>query len=261
MPVTAPLRAPRPAPRVLAAEVGLVMVLTLLQSAVFALLDIVRDLLQTRKLSNLATAPIVSSNYPGHPWLDLVSQLLLYSFAVAPVWLVVHLAHRDGETARDIGLSRGDIRSDVVRGAAVAAVVGGAGLGIYLAAHAVDASLTVVPEDLPRVWWRIPVLLVSALHSGVVEEIVMIGWLLRRLGQLGWSWPKAVAFSAVIRGGYHLYQGFGAFLGNAAMGVVFAFLWRRWDHRVVPLVIAHFLMDAAAYVGYAELHGHVGWLP
>jgi membrane protease YdiL (CAAX protease family) len=246
---------------VVAAEVGLVLVLTLLQSAVFALLDIVRDLLQTRNLSHLATAPIVGSNYPGHPWLDLVSQLLFYAFAVTPVWLVIHLAHRDGETARDIGLSRGRDGVDALRGAVVATVVGGAGLGIYLAAHAVDASLTVVPEDLPAVWWRVPVLLISALHSGLVEEIVMIGWLLRRLGQLGWSWPRAVTASAVIRGGYHLYQGFGAFLGNAAMGVIFAVLWRRWEHRVVPLVIAHFLMDAAAYVGYAELHGHVGWLP
>jgi hypothetical protein len=89
----------------------------------------------------------------------------------------------------------------------------------------------------------------------------MVGWLLRRLTQLGWSWWRAVAVSAVIRGGYHLYQGFGAFLGNAAMGVIFAYLWRRWSYRVWPLVIAHFLMDAVAYVGYAELHGHVSWLP
>ncbi|HVU74293.1 MAG TPA: CPBP family intramembrane glutamic endopeptidase [Mycobacteriales bacterium] len=259
--MTTPVRGRLPARPVLLAEVGLVMVLTLLQSAVFALLDIVRDLLQTKQLSNLATAPIVGSNYPGHPWLDLLSQLVYYAFAVTPVWLVIHLAHRDGETAGDLGLARADDRLDVLRGAGVAAVVGGAGLGIYLIAHAVNASLTVVPEDLPGVWWRIPVLLISALHSGLVEEIVMIGWLLRRLGQLGWTWPKAVALSAVIRGGYHLYQGFGAFLGNAVMGVIFAFLWRRWNHRVWPLVIAHFLMDAVAYVGYAELHGHVSWLP
>jgi len=42
---------------------------------------------------------------------------------------------------------------------------------------------------------------------------------------------------AVLRGSYHLYQGFGGFLGNAAMGVVFAVVFRR-TRRLWPLVIA-----------------------
>ena len=243
------------------AEVGLVMVLSLLRSAVFALTDLINDALQDVPLSKQATAPIIGSAYRDHPWLDLITLLLEIAFAVAPVWLVIHLAHRDGETVRDLGLGRGSARVDALRGVGVAAVIGGAGLGLYLIAHALNGSLTVVPENLSPHWWRIPVLLLDALHSGLVEEIVMIGWLLRRLGQLGWTWPRAVITSAVIRGGYHLYQGFGAFVGNAIMGVIFAFLWRRWNHRVWPLVIAHFLMDAVSYVGYAELHGHVSWLP
>jgi len=67
-------------------------------------------------------------------------------------------------------------------------------------------------------------------------------------------------FSAVLRGSYHLYQGFGGFLGNAAMGLVFGVLYRRWG-RVSPLVIAHTLIDTVAFVGYAALHGRVSWLP
>jgi hypothetical protein len=30
---------------------------------------------------------------------------------------------------------------------------------------------------------------------------------------------------------------------------------------VTPLVIAHSLIDAVAFAGYAALHGHVSWLP
>jgi hypothetical protein len=30
---------------------------------------------------------------------------------------------------------------------------------------------------------------------------------------------------------------------------------------VTPLIIAHFLIDSVAFVGYALLAGHVGWLP
>ena len=66
--------------------------------------------------------------------------------------------------------------------------------------------------------------------------------------------------SAVIRGAYHLYQGAGAFLGNAVMGLIFGYLYRRWG-RVMPLIIAHFLIDAVTFVGYALLAGHVSWLP
>ena len=248
-----------PERHLLRAEVGVVLAGSFVSSAYFAALSLIRDLVNNVPLSQ-QSASIVTVYYPGHPWLDLFAQLGGILFAVVPVWLVIHLAHRNGETAADLGLSRFG-RLDVVRGAVVAAVVGGAGLGLYLIGHAIDGSLTVVPEDLPAYWWRTPDLLLDAFHSGLVEEIVMIGWLLRRLGQLGWTWPKAVITSAVIRGGYHLYQGFGAFVGNAIMGVIFAFLWRRWNHRVWPLVIAHFLMDAVSYVGYAELHGHVSWLP
>ena len=64
----------------------------------------------------------------------------------------------------------------------------------------------------------------------------------------------------MIRGSYHLYQGAGAFLGNAVMGLIFGYLYRRWG-RVMPLLIAHFLIDAVTFVGYALLAGHVSWLP
>ena len=48
--------------------------------------------------------------------------------------------------------------------------------------------------------------------------------------------------------------------GNVVMGLVFsAFYLRR--RRVMPLVVAHTVMDAVAFLGYAGLAGHVSWLP
>jgi membrane protease YdiL (CAAX protease family) len=47
-----------------------------------------------------------------------------------------------------------------------------------------------------------------------------------------------------------LYQGFGGFIGNFVMGLLFGYLYQRWG-RVMPLVIAHFVLDAAIFVGYA----------
>jgi membrane protease YdiL (CAAX protease family) len=117
-----------------------------------------------------------------------------------------------------------------------------------------------VPESLPAVWWRIPVLALYAFQNGMLEETLVLGYLLTRLDQLGVRPWKAVLISALLRGSYHLYQGFGGFLGNAAMGLIFAVLFRRW-RRITPMVIAHTLIDAGAFIGYAALHGKVSWLP
>jgi membrane protease YdiL (CAAX protease family) len=110
------------------------------------------------------------------------------------------------------------------------------------------------------VWWRIPVLLLSAAQNGILEEVIVVGYLLTRLDKLGVKPVPAIVISACIRGSYHLYQGAGGFIGNATMGVIFAVLFKRWG-RVTPLIIAHTLIDAVAFVGYAQLHGHVSWLP
>jgi membrane protease YdiL (CAAX protease family) len=89
---------------------------------------------------------------------------------------------------------------------------------------------------------------------------VMIGYLLTRLRQIGLRTPVAITLSAVVRGSYHLYQGLGGFFGNAAMGLLFGYLYTRWG-RVTPLVVAHTVLDVVAFVGYALLAGHVSWLP
>ena len=87
----------------------------------------------------------------------------------------------------------------------------------------------------------------------------MIGYLFTRLGELGWRWPAILLVSAGVRGAYHLYQGFGGFVGNLIMGVIFGLIYLRWK-RVGPLVVAHTLLDVAAFVGYALLAPWVDWL-
>ncbi|MGL5851841.1 MAG: CPBP family intramembrane glutamic endopeptidase, partial [Phycicoccus sp.] len=78
-------------------------------------------------------------------------------------------------------------------------------------------------------------------------------------GQAGWGVWRVILVSAVIRGTYHLYQGFGGFVGNVAMGVLFGWLYTR-TRRVMPLVVAHTVIDVVAFVGYALLAPHVTWL-
>ena len=248
-----------PTPWLIRWEIFAVFSVSLGASALNAALNLIGSLLRKKPLAS-QQALLVGSLAPFNHWLDLTLQLASIAENLAPVYLVLYLMARSGESPSLIGLDASQPAKDTVRGVVLAAVIGGSGLALYLAAFHLGASLTVVPENLPAVWWRVPVLLLDALQNGLLEEILVIGYLLRRLEQLGWRPVGAIACSALLRGSYHLYQGFGAFVGNAAMGVIFALLYRRWG-RVMPLIIAHTLMDAAAFVGYALLHGRVSWLP
>ncbi|MEU6403206.1 type II CAAX endopeptidase family protein [Streptomyces sp. NPDC046985] len=245
--------------RTLRDETLLVLALSLGASGVSALISFVGAVTKPGGLKDQA-ATLNASAAPGRPWLDLAWQLFGIASALVPVALVAHLLLREGRSLRTLGFDRARPWPDLGRGAVIAAVIGSTGIAFYLTARGLGFNLTVVPEALPDVWWKIPVLVLSAVQNAVLEEVIVVGYLLRRLGQLGWTPGTALVASAVLRGSYHLYQGVGGFLGNMAMGVVFVWLYRRWG-RVGPLVVAHSLLDIGAFVGYALLAGKVGWLP
>jgi membrane protease YdiL (CAAX protease family) len=245
--------------RVLRDETLLVLALSLGASGVSALISFIGSVTRPGGLSHQA-ATMNASAAPGRPWLDLAWQLFGIATALVPVALVAHFLMREGSGLRRLGFDRTRPWSDLARGAGVAAVIGGAGIAFYLAAHGLGFNLTVVPEALPSVWWKYPVLILAAVQNAVLEEVVVVGYLLRRLDGLGWSPGASLVGSSVLRGSYHLYQGIGGFLGNLVMGLVFVRLYRRWG-RVGPLVVAHSLLDIGAFVGYALLAGKVGWLP
>ena len=150
---------------------------------------------------------------------------------------------------------------DVVRGAALAAVIGGSGLVLYVVAYNLGLSVRIAAASTIAVWWTVPLLLLQAGYNAVLEEVITLGYFMRRLEQLLGAEPwVAIGSSALLRGAYHLYQGVGGFVGNVVMGLVFGYLYRRWG-RVMPMVVAHFLIDAVGFIGYFYLHGKVGWLP
>jgi len=260
VPRTGPLAGLTPPPaRLQRWEIVAVFAVSLGASGLYALFSFIGSVTAKRSLGK-QTATLNGSLAPGRPLLDLSMQLLNITLSLAPVFLVFYLLARAGERPSSIGLDARQPVRDLARGAVLAAVIGGSGLGLYLIAYHIGVELNVVAENLPDIWWRIPVLLLSAAQNATVEEVIVVGYLLSRLDRLGVRPSRAIALSAVIRGSYHLYQGAGAFLGNAVMGLIFGFLYRRWG-RVTPLIIAHFLIDAVTFVGYALLAGHVSWLP
>ena len=242
--------------RLAAIEIWLVLGLSLGRSAVYSLLSIVEKLTRPEPLAHQTTT-LNNSITPDRPWLDLAYQLAGIVFPLVPALLALYLLRLSGD--RDaIGFDRTRFGGDSLRGLALAAAIGIPGLGLYLLARAMGVNTTVQPANLAQNWWTVPVLIGSALMNGMLEEVVVVGFLAVRLQQRGWSIVAVVATSAALRGAYHLYQGFGGFLGNLVMGLVFSWLFWR-TKRVTPLVVAHVLMDLVVFLGYALVAPLTDW--
>jgi len=245
-------------PFLLRAEVLIVLAIAVGVSAARSVLRFVAAITADAPLSS-QTATLNSSQAPGRPWIDLGLQLVFFCSLLLPVALALYLVRRSGDSWLTVGLRFDRLPRDLLLGVGAAAAVGGVGLGGYLLARQADASLTLVPTSLPEVWWRIPVLVLLAFANAALEEVVLIGYLGSRVRRLGGSAGAAIVVSALVRGFYHLYQGLSGFLGNLVMGAVFATYFQR-TRRVVPLIVAHTLIDVVAFVGYLLVAPHVSWL-
>ncbi|NED96126.1 CPBP family intramembrane metalloprotease [Phytoactinopolyspora alkaliphila] len=189
---------------------------------------------------------------------DLVFQILGIGFALVPVALALYLLSSPGRSAvRRIGLDFSRPWRDLAIGAGLAAVIGIPGLGVYALGRALDLNVTIAPSGLGEHWWTVPILFLAALQNALLEEVVAVGYLMTRLRELNWGVPGAIVASSLLRGSYHLYQGAGMAVGNVAMGVVFAWLYQKTG-RVMPLVIAHTILDVVSFVGYALFKDALG---
>jgi membrane protease YdiL (CAAX protease family) len=238
-------------------ETVLVLGVSLGSSAVYAVLSIIEKLTRPVPLSQQTTAMNQSAT-PGRPWLDLAYQLagiVLPLVAVALALYLLNHVHRpsvDVRAGHFVGLDRREPGRDLLRGAGLAALIGIPGLGFYFFAKAIGINTQVSAANLEAVWWSAPVLVLAAVENALLEEVVMVGYLFTRWRQTGWSWPLVIGLSALIRGTYHLYQGFGGFAGNIVMGLLLGLVFLR-TRRVTPLVVCHSILDIVAFVGYSVL--------
>lgn len=229
-------------------EVWLVLAVSVGQSALYAVLALVRRLMAPIPLGS-QQAQVNPSRDPAAFW-DVTYQVLSVFFGLALVALVVYLLWEPGSNAlRRIGLDFTRFGGDVGRGILLAAAIGLPGLALYAVGRALGITVAVVASPLDAAWWTVPLLVLAALRAGLTEEVIFIGYLFDRLRRLGWNWWTIILTTAALRGAYHAYQGIGAIVGNVVMGIVFGWCYRRWG-RVMPLVIAHTLIDVVAFVGY-----------
>ncbi len=222
--------------------------LSLGASAVYSIVSIIDRLTVAKPLASQTAT--LNSPLSSRPLFDLTYQLLGIGFALVPVALVAYLLWQPSRPhlAR-LGVDASRPWRDGFGGLGLALAIGVPGLGVYLLGRSLGLTVHVIPTALDAYWWTVPVLVLSALRAGLLEETIAIGYLFARLGEAGWGRWRIIVFSAVLRGSYHLYQGIGSFFGNVAMGLLFGWLYSRYG-RVLPLVIAHTLIDTATFVGY-----------
>jgi len=238
--------------RRLGLEIWVVLGLSLAVSALYAVIDLVGKLTAGPPLA--AQSATVNRSVSPRPYLDLSYQLAGIAVTLVPVLLVLWLLSAPAgdllrSAARILGLDAAQPGRDLWHGVLLSALIGLPGLAFYLLGRQLGITVSVVASALNEHWWTVPVLLLQAIKNAVLEEVIVVGYLLTRLRQLSWPTWAASAASALLRGAYHLYQGFGPFLGNAVMGLVFAEHFRR-HRRTMPLVVAHTLLDVVAFVGY-----------
>lgn len=238
--------------RRLTAEIWIVLGLSLGKSGVYAVVAIIAAL--TRGPLGQQTTALNQSQSP-RPYLDLTYQVLSIAFALVPVALVLYFLSDTGRSPwRRIGVDARRPGKDLAWGFGLGALIGIPGLGLYVAGRALGITVAVQASALETAWWTVPILILAALKNAVVEEVIVVGYLIERLQEKRWGLIAIVATSSLIRGSYHLYQGWGPFVANVLMGIIFATFYLTWGRRrVMPLVITHTLLDVGAFVGYEFL--------
>ena len=254
-----------PSRRRLRIEVLIVLGLSLGQSAVYSVVQLLDKITSAPLAQGTST---LNRSQSTREYFDLTYQLLEIFFALVPVVLVFYFLTEQRRT--NAGTGYGSVSAfaklgfnfsrpgkDMLQGFGLAVLIGVPSLGLYAAGRALGITTAIVPSALDPYWWTVPVLVLSAVRHSIVEEVIVVGYLLDRFGKFGWSVPLSILASSMLRGSYHLYQGFGPFIGNAIMGVLFAWVYTK-TRRLMPLVIAHGLVNIVAFVGFSLFGRAVG---
>jgi membrane protease YdiL (CAAX protease family) len=184
----------------------------------------------------------------GQPVANLILEIVAYLSVAAIVPLALLLLHHTGQTPKVLGLGVPRFKRDVFPG-----------LGLGAAAFAVEVAILipfngflinhkslvnhVVSGHVPK-YYIIGGIAMSA-TTAIAEEVLVNGYLLTRLAQLGWTPRKSLVLSLILRTSYHIYYGLG-FLLTVPFGF---FVTRSFQkhHKLNRPIVAHFLFDAILF--------------
>jgi membrane protease YdiL (CAAX protease family) len=227
--------------RSLVNETRWVMVAFLLPAVVSAVIILAEH---ASGVEDIARFPSIVHN----PVANMLLGILEYVTVASVVPLALYLLARTGQGRRELGLTGPSLSGDVLP----ALGLGAAGFAVevvmvlvvlaFLVGH---KSLFVSPslQSVPGYYliWGIAISAITA----VAEEVLVNGYLITRLEQLGWTPRAALLLSLTLRTSYHVYYGLG-FIFTIPLGYFITRSFQK-NHRLTRCVVAHFLYDAILF--------------
>ena len=196
-------------------------------------------------VGNITRFPVVIA---GHPVTNMVVGILRYLSVAAVAPLALLLLARTGQSSSVLGLGIPRFKQDIWPGLGLAAMSFGAEIPVAivlspLLAHNSTLINKISVGDVPSYYviWGIAMSAITA----IAEEVLVNGYLMTRLNQLGWTPRSALILSLGLRTSYHVYYGLG-FLLTIPFGY---FVTRSFQkhRRLNRPIAAHFLSDAVLF--------------
>jgi membrane protease YdiL (CAAX protease family) len=183
-----------------------------------------------------------------HQVLNMFAGMFAYLSVLAPVPIALFLLSRTGQTPQVLGLGRPQFKRDVLPG-----------LGIFAVAFLIEIALAVPFTSLinhhsslintasvnhsPK-YYLVEGIFISAI-TAITEETIVNGYLITRLGQMGWTPRRALILSLILRTSYHVYYGIG-FILTIPLGYIVTRSFQK-HHKLTRPIVAHFLYDAIIF--------------
>jgi membrane protease YdiL (CAAX protease family) len=178
-----------------------------------------------------------------HPGPSLVVLIIVYATSALVVPIALLLLARTGQSPASLGLQRRGFRRDVIGAVGLLAGVWAANLVI------VAPFLLLLGNSLsnPQSNSHVPAYFVIyggfvAITTAINEEVVVNGYFMTRLAQLGYSPRSSLAISLAARTSYHVYYGLG-FLATVPFGYLVTRSFQKRGRLTRP-ILTHFAYDA-----------------
>jgi uncharacterized protein len=181
----------------------------------------------------------------GHPLENMIIGMIAYLAIASVVPIALYLLSRTGQGAKVLGLGWPGLRSDIVPALGIIGASWGCEIAVLIALGPLLSSNSKLnaPSPVGNVphYYVIWGLMISA-TTAVTEEVLMNGYLMTRLSQLGWSPNAALILGIALRTSYHVYYG----IGFVATIPIAYFLTRSFQKngQLTRPIVAHFLYDA-----------------
>jgi membrane protease YdiL (CAAX protease family) len=196
-------------------------------------------------VASLTRFPVYVSH---HPVTNLVIGILAYLPVASIVPLALFLLSRTGQPPGALGIGTPSLRQDIIPALGLIAASYGCEFLLVIPLVALLQHHSTLINQTPvghvpgyYIIWGLAI----AAATSIAEEVLVNGYLMTRLSQLGWTPTSSLILSLTLRTSYHVYYGVG-FILTIPLGY---FVTRSFQKhgRLNRAIAAHFIFDAVSF--------------